>query len=273
MAAAATSVVIRNFPGDSPHSQERPWRMLQRSSDGCGVDKSTMGILRNTTVHDPRPRRIWVAFSIPELLTLNAASISLAKKPLTRTVVVDGHTSVREMLVMLLRQEGCFEVVGAPGVGHSGTDAARVEWAMPDAELLQEQEWPMQVVVYSGTMDEGLLREALAERPHGFVRKQDSVSDLRETLQAALAGVRHVSRSSEHLVRTRGEDIFGTLTLQESAVVQMTAEGRYTKEIATTLGASVRTVEYCKENIMRKLGVRDVASLTRYAIRRRMVRT
>jgi len=219
---------------------------------------------------------------------MNTASISLAKQALTRTVVVDGHTSVREMLVMLLKQEGCFEVVGGASGGMEGLKLCHavrpelviLELMLPELNglclmrsLLQVQEWSMQVVVYSGTMDEGLLREALAERPHGFVRKQDSVSDLRETLRAALAGVRHVSRSSERLVRTRSEDIFRSLTLQESAVVQMTAEGRYTKEIATTLGASVRTVEYYKENIMRKLGVRDVASLTRYALRQRMVRT
>ena len=149
-------------------------------------------------------------------------------------------TRLYEMLVMLLKQEGCFEVVGGASGGMEGlklcprcppggpacihgTGAARVEWVTFDAEPAAR----------TGVVDAGrrlhrrdriagLLRES-AGRATGFVRKQDSVSELRD-LQAALAGVRHVSRSSERLVRTRGEDIFGILTLQESAVVQMTAE-------------------------------------------------
>ena len=51
----------------------------------------------------------------------------------------------------------------------------------------------------------------------------------------------------------------------------MIAEGRPTKEIAEVFAASPRTVEAHRRNIMEKLGIHDVASLTRYAIRHRLV--
>lgn len=61
-----------------------------------------------------------------------------------------------------------------------------------------------------------------------------------------------------------------TLTPQESAVVQMIAEGHQNKEMAA-LGISDKTLEHHRHHAMQKLGLHDVASLTRYAIRQRMV--
>jgi DNA-binding NarL/FixJ family response regulator len=216
---------------------------------------------------------------------MKAAAISQAKTARTRTVVVDDHTSLREMLVTILKLEGCYEVVGEASGGMEAMKVCKavrpelviLDLALPELSgahlirLLLAEPWQMRVVVYSGAMDEGLLRVALAEGPHGFVRKEDSLPELRKALRAVVAGSRHISLCSEHLVQKRGGDIYRTLTPQESAILQMIAEGRHTKEMAATLGASEKTVEHHRQNVMKKLGLHDVAMLTRYAIRQRMV--
>ena len=203
----------------------------------------------------------------------------------TRTVLVDDHTSLRQMLAMLLKQEGGYEVVGEASGGMEGMKLCRavrpelviLDLALPELSgahlirLLLREPWQVRVVVYSGAMDEGLLREALAEGPHGFVRKEDSLPELRKALRAVVSGSRHISLCSEHLLPKHNGDALRMLTPQESAVVQMIAEGRQNKEMASTLGSSEKTVEHHRQNVMRKLGLHDVVALTKYAIRHRLV--
>ena len=202
-----------------------------------------------------------------------------------RVVVVDDHASLRQMLVVVLHMEGGYEVVGEASGGMAAMKLCRamhpdlviLDLALPELNgshlirLLLQEPWPVRVVVYTGSMEEALLREAMAEGPHGFVRKQDSLAELRAALRAVAAGSMHISRCSEHLVPQRGGDIFRMLTPQESAVVQMIAEGQQNKEMATALGVSDKTVEHHRQNVMKKLGMHDVAALTKYAIRHRMV--
>jgi DNA-binding NarL/FixJ family response regulator len=137
--------------------------------------------------------------------------------------------------------------------------------------LLQAEDWPVRVLVYSGTTDDGLLREALAEEPHGFVRKEDTLQEFRAALRAVTAGSRYLSPWASRLMPAHGDGPRKRLTTQECAVLQMIAEGRQTKEIATVLGVSPKTVEHHRQHLMDKVGLHDVASLTRYAVRHRMV--
>ena len=222
------------------------------------------------------------AAAIPKAQSAQAPKAQSAP---TRVVVVDDHASLRQMLVMILKMEGGYEVVGEASGGMAAMRLCRathpdlviLDLALPELNgshlirLLLQEPWPVRVVVYSGAMDEELLREALAEGPHGFVRKQDSLAELRTALRTVAAGSRHISLCSEHLMQRRGVDIFRVLTPQESAVVQMIAEGQQNKEMATALGVSDKTVEHHRQNVMKKLGMHDVAALTKYAIRHRMV--
>lgn len=214
---------------------------------------------------------------------MKATPITQSQAAPTRVVVVDDHASLRQMLVTILKLEGCYEVVGEASGGMEAMNVCRatrpalviLDLALPELNgshlirLLLHEPWPVRVVVYSGAMDEALLREALAEGPHGFVRKEDSLPELRKALRAVVSGSRHISLCSEHLVPKR--DMLRVLTPQESAVVQMIAEGRQTREMASTLGASEKTVEHHRQNVMKKLGLHDVVALTKYAIRHRLV--
>jgi len=62
-----------------------------------------------------------------------------------------------------------------------------------------------------------------------------------------------------------------TLTPREREIVQLVAEGRSTKEVADVLGISVKTAETHRSNILRKLDLRSVSDLVRYAIRNKIV--
>jgi DNA-binding NarL/FixJ family response regulator len=217
---------------------------------------------------------------------MKAPIVSQTSASPTRVVIVDDHTGLRDMLAMVLKLDGGYEVVGEASGGVEAMKVCRathpelviLDLVLPELSgshlirLLLQESWPVRVVVYSGAMDEDLLREALAEGPHGFVSKEDSLPELRTALRAVVSGSRHVSRCSEHLVPRRGGDELHLLTSQECAVLQMIAEGRHTKEIANALGASEKTVEHHRQNVMKKLGLHDVAGITRYAVKRHMVR-
>ena len=216
---------------------------------------------------------------------MKATSSSQPQSTTTRVVVVDDHASLRQMLVAILKLEGGYEVVGEASGGMEGMAVCRathphlviLDLALPELNgshlirLLLHETWPVRVLVYSGVVDEEMLREALAEGPHGFVRKEDTLPELRTALRAVVAGSRHISHSSEHLMPTRGGDAFRMLSPQECAVLQMIAEGQQNRDMAIALGIAEKTLENHRQNLMLKLGLRDVATLTRYAIRHRMV--
>jgi DNA-binding NarL/FixJ family response regulator len=190
------------------------------------------------------------------------------------------------MLAFILKSEGGFDVVGEASGGMEALRVCRakrpelviLDLALPELSgthlirLLLAEQWPVRVLVYSGAMDDALLREALEEEPHGFVRKEDSLPELRVALRAVLSGSRHISPWASRLVPSRFEEPRKGLTTQECAVLQMIAEGKQTKEIAVALDVSPKTVEHHRQHLMQKLGLHDIASLTRYAIRHRMVR-
>ena len=67
------------------------------------------------------------------------------------------------------------------------------------------------------------------------------------------------------------KDLADPLTPREREVVQLIAEGKTTKEVASLLGVSVKTAESHRTNLMQKLGVHETAGLVRYAVRRGLI--
>lgn len=203
-----------------------------------------------------------------------------------KVVLVDDHASLRGMLHLVLKLDGGYEVVGEAGGGlealrvcrASRPDLVILDLSLPELNgthvirLLRQEPWEVRVVVYTGCVDEALLREALEEGPQGFVRKEDSLPELRAALKAVASGARHLSPWAARLVPAKADDALKSLTALERAVLQMLAEGLHTKEVAEALGQSVKTVEHHRQHVRDKLGLHDVAALTRFAIRHRMVR-
>ena len=216
---------------------------------------------------------------------MRAASASNTGEAPVKVVLVDDHDSLRGMLRLILSLEGGYEVVGEAGGGLEALKVCRavhpqiviLDLMLPELNgthlirLLRQEPWEARVLVYTGSADEALMREALAESPHGFVRKEDSLPELRAALKAVATGARHLSPWASRLLPSKTDDALKSLTPLERAVLQMLAEGLHTKEVAEALGASVKAVEHHRQHVRDKLGLHDVAALTRFAIRHRMV--
>jgi DNA-binding NarL/FixJ family response regulator len=199
--------------------------------------------------------------------------------------LIDDHLSLRQMLAVVLLMDARFRLVGEASGGMEGLRMCRsvrpqvvvLDLTLPELSGLQlirllRTEMPqMRVLVYTGAMDGDLLRQAMDLEPDGFVQKEDSLSDLREGLLAVSAGRGFYSSSARGLLRGSRERTLSALTSQETAVLQMIAEGRQSKEIADALCVAVKTVDHHRQNLMNKLNLHEVASLTRFAIRMKLV--
>ena len=204
----------------------------------------------------------------------------------TRVMVVDDHASIRQMLGALLPREGAYEMVAEAGTGLEAIRLYRttkphlvvLDLILPELngvgllQHLREHARQMRTLVYCGTNDRELILDALRARPHGFVLKRDSWNAFRGALRMVSDGSSYFTPFATRLLDEAG--LVGPpllLTPRERAVVQMVAEGRGNKEMAGILAISTKTVEHYRANVMDKLDVHDVAGLTRYAVRHRLV--
>jgi DNA-binding NarL/FixJ family response regulator len=158
--------------------------------------------------------------------------------------------------------------IGMPNL--NGLDAARqILAAMPEALIL----------ILTIHDSEHIVREVLAAGARGFLLKSDAGRDLVAAVEA-LQGRRtfFTSKVSQMMLdgylrpaeaHDAGEQRI--LTPREREVIQLVAEGKTTKEIATTLSLSVKTAETHRTNLMRKLDLHSIADLTLYAVRNGIV--
>lgn len=201
-----------------------------------------------------------------------------------RIVVADDHAIVREGLRRVLTTTG-FEVVADTGDADSAL-AALVEHR-PDVLVLDItmpggggwsiikrvlDEHPATRILMLSVHDEAeYVIESFRLGAHGYVRKDTTPAELRAAVAAVHAGNAYVSPAvAGHLtdaIRARPAEGGGeTLTPREREVLALVANGQTTKQVAASLGISPRTVEAHREAVMRKLNIRTVAGLTRYAL-------
>ena len=211
----------------------------------------------------------------------------------TRIMLVDDHAVVRRGLRLILEHEPDLEVVAEAGDGAEAVelalahelDLAIVDVAMPRltgiqaARELTQRKPDMKVLILSMHDNEQYLFEALRAGAAGYVLKSVADRDLVEACRAIMRGEAFLYPAAvtalikDHLERAkRGEAVpTDPLSPRESEIVKLVAEGLTSKEIATTLVISEKTVERHRANVLEKLGLRDRVDLTRYAIRRGLV--
>jgi DNA-binding NarL/FixJ family response regulator len=202
-----------------------------------------------------------------------------------RVLLVDDHTSIRQMLACVLRLEGSYEIVGEVSSGTEAIERCRelqprlvvldlVLPGMSGVQLVRQIRRECEntkMLVYSGTNSEALIAEAMSERPHGFVHKEDTLQVFREALRAVTAGRNYFTQVAAETSERSGASAASSLTERERVVLQLVATGRSTKEIADRLGMAVKTVETHRSNLCAKLDIHDVATLTRFAVRHGLV--
>jgi two-component system response regulator NreC len=203
-------------------------------------------------------------------------------------LLADDHVVVRQGLKALLERAG-FEVVAEAGDGQeairlaadSQPDIAVLDVAMPilngiDAARGIAKASPATRAILLTMYAQGAsVLEGLRAGIRGLVVKSRAFDELLRAIQAVCKGDTYLSPDVCNVVvesyvtnRDAGEP---HLRDRERQVLQLVAEGRTTKEIATILGVSVKTAESHRMNIMERLDIHDTAGLVRYAIRHGMI--
>ena len=203
-----------------------------------------------------------------------------------RLVIIEDQTAVREMLVAILGSDSGFEIVGQAADGQTGVQLcldASPDLCILDAKLpglngvdllrrVRKKLPALRTLVFSGYENPVLLREMLAAGANGFVEKTASLVELKRGLETIAAGGDYFSPAITSLLRDvaahpeRGAASADPLTNREREILQLVAESHSTREIAEKLGLSSKTVDNHRTNLMRKLDLHDVASLTRHAL-------
>lgn len=197
-------------------------------------------------------------------------------------LLADDHPVVAEGVRSMLEDD--FEVVGLVRDGRALLEAAKAmrpnvvvtDISMPglngiDAiRNLRAADRRVKIVVLTMHADTHLASRAIDAGASGFLLKTSSAEEL-------IGAIREVLDGGRYLTPLIGKDLFdvireGTskpdaLTPRQREVLQLVAEGRTMKEVAATLGISIRTAESHKYEIMRVLGVQTSADLIRHAIR------
>jgi DNA-binding NarL/FixJ family response regulator len=212
-----------------------------------------------------------------------------------RILIADDHDLIRRGVRDLLATRADWEVVGEAS---NGTDAVRqtlslkpdvaiLDFSMPElngpgaAAQIMEKVPQTGVVVLTMHDSEQVMREVLQAGARGLVLKSDADRDLLEAVEA-VSKKRHffTTRLSEMVlggylggtaaipkVKSKGTQ----LTERECEVMRLLADGMSSKEAATCLQISIRTVESHRININRKLGFNSIAKMVHYAIRHGIV--
>jgi DNA-binding NarL/FixJ family response regulator len=210
-----------------------------------------------------------------------------------RIVVADDHELIRRGIRQLLASRPGWKVVAEAS---NGRDAVRytqqlapnlaiLDLSMPEitglqaAQEIARLESTTEVILLTMHDSEEIIREALKSGVRGFVLKSDADRDLVDAVETVAKRRQFFTPRVADLVlngflatkaRSHASDN-AQLTLREREVVQLIAQGRTSKEIASQLKISVRTTECHRININRKLNFTSVADLVRYAMRNGIV--
>jgi DNA-binding NarL/FixJ family response regulator len=211
----------------------------------------------------------------------------------TRVLLADDHAVVRSGLRAVLDSEPDIEVVAEATDGTdaiekalaSDVDLAIVDVSMPRMTGLQvtaelhRRRPGMRVLILSVHDSEQYFFEALKAGASGYVLKTAANRDLIDACRASMRGEPFLYPGAvtalirDYLDHARDGEAAprDPLTPRELQVIKLIAEGHTSEEIATALVISRKTVDHHRANILEKLGMRNSAELTRYAIRRGLV--
>jgi DNA-binding NarL/FixJ family response regulator len=205
-----------------------------------------------------------------------------------RVLLADDHVLVAEGIQKLLEPE--FELVGIVADGRSlvaaasklQPDIAVVDISLPllnglDASQQVKKTNPnIKIIVLTMHSEPNFVTQAFRVGVSGYVLKQSVGSELVQAIREVMKGRTFVSPMvTQSLVdqavnpSSAPGDASGfaqTLSSRQREVLQLVAEGKATKEIASILNVSIKTVEFHKTRIMKELRLRTAAELTKYAI-------
>lgn len=208
---------------------------------------------------------------------------------LIRVLLADDHALVRAGIRALLERLPGVEVVGEAAGGVEALALAKS--LQPDVLLLDiamggmngleaaagmASEFPrIRIIILSMHANEEYVIRALRAGAVGYLLKESATIELELAIQAVGRGETYLSPAISrtvidgYLARVSGGSagLAHPLTPRQLQILRHLAEGQSTKEIALTLGVSVKTVETHRAQLMERLGIRDVPGLVKYAMR------
>jgi DNA-binding NarL/FixJ family response regulator len=213
-------------------------------------------------------------------------------KKTTRIMLADDHQLVRAGFRALLKQIPAVEVVAEAADGREALDLFKkhrpdvllIDIAMPKLNGLEAiaritRDYPNAIViVLSMYANQEYVMQAIQAGARGYLIKEDGVSELKAAIKGVTDGELYLSsRLSKDLSHGELEkvavryDPLAKLTSRQREILQLIAEGNNTKEIAFLLKLSVKTVEAHRTQLMQRLGINDIPSLVRQAMRSGLV--
>lgn len=207
-----------------------------------------------------------------------------------KILLVDDHALMREGIENLLKPIEGLKVIGSVGSGEeainfcneNAPDLILMDIMLKGMSGLETTKWikdaneQIKIMLVSSEVTEELIQQAMACKANGYIPKNESKETIIEAIRSVMKGQPYFSSEVTNLVmKTYMQEQSGEkprkksskLTNRESEVLERIALGMSNAELAEDLFISVKTVESHKANIMSKLNCKNVADLTRYAIK------
>jgi len=213
-----------------------------------------------------------------------------------RILIADDHEVVRRGLCALLQTHEGWEICGEANDGRQAVEMSRqlkpdvmiLDVGMPNlnglaaTRQLTQQDSRVKIIILTITDSDEVIREALDAGARGFVLKSDAGRDLVSAVEALQRNHMFFTPRVNDLVVAgfldRGENgsdgkapRLPKLTPRECEVVQLLAEGKSSKEVASLLDLSTKTAETHRSNIMRKLRLHSIRDIVVYAIQNNII--
>lgn len=207
-----------------------------------------------------------------------------SKENPVRVLLVDDHRLVREGLAMLIETEPGFAVVAQAGDGLEALalvqlhqlDLAFIDLGLPGCDgitvtrQLKQLHPQIAVLVTTGSLGPSHVEAALACGAEGFVPKDADSAELLLALRSVANGGSYVSPALAPSATNPDELML--LSPREQQILTLIAAGQSNPDIAEQLHISLATVRKHRENLMRKLNLRNAAEITAFAIRHALIR-
>jgi two-component system response regulator NreC len=206
-----------------------------------------------------------------------------------RILLADDHAVVRQGFRMILGAQADMEIIGEAGNGREAVsmseqlhpDVVVMDVAMPElngieaTRRIMEQAPHTRILALSMHKDSVYVREILRAGARGYLLKDSIDVDLLAAVRAVGRGEGYLSPAVSDSVlsdyRKHVTDPLDLLSSREREVLQLIAEGKTNKDIATSLNLSVYTVDAHRGRIMEKLNLHSTSELVRFAVRKGLI--
>ena len=206
-----------------------------------------------------------------------------------KVILADDHQVLRESLTVILDQDPAIKVVGQAENGWEVVrlcpqlkpDVVVMDINMPELngveatrQILIDQPG-VQVIMLSMSASKEHIYQAFQAGVRGYLIKETSVMEVIDAIKAVSGGKRYISSQltntviDEYFIKRKGEeptDPLDKLSSRERQILQLVSEGKSSKAIAALLNLSVSSVSTYRSRLMKKLGLKDLTELIKFAV-------